>query len=170
MSRIHSRFNLCVCGHKERWIEGALRKPQKLETREQAWLTNPGDHTKGQERIPKIPRDMTEDWILPQSLEVVMGHQEINQLWRQAWTDGAQREALGEENELERIRRKERTVHIIQQTQPAASAPRWVWATGQTVAGSPHRQGACCCLELVTATCSTTGTLHPQQTWLGLVI
>lgn len=71
---------------------------------------------------------MTEDWILPQSLEVVMGHQEINQLWRQAWTDGAQREALGEENELGRIRRKERTVHIIQQTQPAASAPRWGWA------------------------------------------
>lgn len=88
--------------------------------------------------------------------------------------DRAQREAHGEENEPGRIRRKERKVHIIQHTQPAASAP-WV-RLGHTAdfcrlpvqaQVGTSRNSTCCCLGLVTATCSTTGTLHPEWSWAG---
>lgn len=69
-----------------------------------------------------------------------MGHQEVSRLQRQAWTDGAQREALGEENELGRIRRRGKfTLSSIHSRQPQHHG--WGWATLQTFAGSLHRPG-----------------------------
>lgn len=108
---------------------------------------------------------MTADWILPQSLEVVMGHQELSRLWRQAWTETGPQEKPWVRRRARKDQKKgERSSHYPADTAGSLSAMGGAGSNCQT---GTSLNSACCSLGLVTATCSTTGALHPEWSWAG---
>lgn len=94
-----------------------------------------------------------------------MGHQELSRLRRQAWTETGPREKPWVRRRARKDQKEgERSSHYPADTAGSLSA---MGGAGPNCQTGTSLNSACCSLGLVTATCSTTGALHPEWSWAG---